>query len=331
MKSLLDIQQEIRHLEDDIKRIVQRLDTLQNDLEEMRNATREPETDYERIEMLARQIKWEKHPLEGLQDERTCRLYLEMLLHIVRLDPEQEAAERRLAWIQGLNCQAGTGRTLEELYTHSVQMDGRILGEFAEALPETYRECFMVDALVVANLCGSANGEILEYLAGLGEILGFCRERMRGLSLLARTVLCQSLSGMERADLEAVLEETEHFGHYLEADMVQRAVEELRHVAVEIRDEEATDFQWKAKQLQAVREGDILAVYKEKKQKAGTSIFYPGVTHMEDSNQSKVTIRKAAVSGTFFRFRCHYIYYGVIGHRTDDIEAIKEWVRGGKK
>ena len=57
MKSLLDIQQEIRHLEDDIKRIVQRLDTLQNDLEEMRNATREPETDYERIEMLARQIK----------------------------------------------------------------------------------------------------------------------------------------------------------------------------------------------------------------------------------------------------------------------------------
>ena len=56
MKSLLDIQQEIRHLEDDIKRIVQRLDTLQNDLEEMRNATREPETDYERIEMLARQI-----------------------------------------------------------------------------------------------------------------------------------------------------------------------------------------------------------------------------------------------------------------------------------
>ncbi len=108
MKDLLDIQREIRRLEDGIREIAQGLAALQEDLEEMRSTARTRETDYERIEMLSGQIRLEGHPLGSLQDERVCRLYLEMLLHIVRLDPKQELAERRLAWIQGLNRQAGT-------------------------------------------------------------------------------------------------------------------------------------------------------------------------------------------------------------------------------
>ena len=179
MKDLLDIQREIRRLEDGIREIAQWLAALQEDLEEMRSTARTPETDYERIEMLSGQIRLEGHPLGSLQDERVCRLYLEMLLHIVRLDPKQELAERRLAWIQGLNRQAGTERTLEELYIGSLQIDSRSLDEFARTLPETYRECFLVDALVIANLWGCANGGILEYLAGLGEILGVTGKKLR--------------------------------------------------------------------------------------------------------------------------------------------------------
>lgn len=332
MKSLLDIQQETQCLEDGIREIVRGLETLQEDLEEMRSSDRAPETDYERIERLAGQIRLEGHPLGGLQDERVCRLYLEMLLQIVRMDPEQETAERRLAWIQGLNLQAGTDRTLEEMHTQSFQTDSRTMGEFAEALPEACRECFLVDALVIANLCGCANAETLEYLAGLGEILEITGERLRELSLFARTMLSRSTSGMGRADLEALLEAAWRFGYYLEEDIVRQAVEDLRHVAVALQVEDTEDFRWKAAQLQTVEQGDIIAVYRAKKPKTCTDYFQLfKMQEKENHPEQSRTILRADVSGTLYQFRLDHIIYGVIGHRMDRKEAIREWVKGGKK
>lgn len=330
MKDLLDIQREIRRLEDGIREIAQGLAALQEDLEEMRSTARTPETDYERIEMLSGQIRLEGHPLGSLQDERVCRLYLEMLLHIVRLDPKQELAERRLAWIQGLNRQAGTERTLEELYIGSLQIDSRSLDEFARTLPETYRECFLVDALVIANLWGCANGGILEYLAGLGEILGVTGKKLRRLSLFVRTVLCRSVSGMERADLEEILEAAENFWYYMEAETARRAVEELRHVAVKLRDEDGEEFRWKALQGQIVEPGSIIAVYKPKKPKKKKDMGSPfwGI-QIEDGSQHGKVLVKAGVSGTLYQFRMNNTNYGVIGHRTDRKEAIKEWMKKG--
>lgn len=330
MKGLLDIQREIRRLEDGIREIARGLAALQEDLEEMRSAARTPETDYERIEMLSGQIRLEGHPLGSLQVERVCRLYLEMLLHIVRLDPEQESAERRLAWIQGLNRQTGTERTLEELYIGSLQIDSRSLDEFARTLPETYRECFLVDALVIANLWGCANGEILEYLAGLGEILGVTGRKLRRLSLFVRTVLCRSVSGMERADLEEILEAAESFWYYMETETTRQAVEELRHVAVELRDEDGEEFRWKALQGQIVEPGSIIAVYKPKKPKKKKDMGSPfwGIQIEDGSQHGKVLVR-AGVSGTLYQFRMNNTNYGVIGHRTDRKEAIKEWMKKG--
>ncbi len=283
MKDLLDIQREIRRLEDGIREIAQGLAALQEDLEEMRSTARTPETDYERIEMLSGQIRLEGHPLGSLQDERVCRLYLEMLLHIVRLDPKQELAE-----------------------------------------------CFLVDALVIANLWGCANGEILEYLAGLGEILGVTGKKLRRLSLFVRTVLCRSVSGMERADLEEILEAAENFWYYMEAETARRAVEELRHVAVKLRDEDGEEFRWKALQGQIVEPGSIIAVYKPKKPKKKKDMGSPfwGI-QIEDGSQHGKVLVKAGVSGTLYQFRMNNTNYGVIGHRTDRKEAIKEWMKKG--
>ena len=90
MKSLLDIQQDIRDLELSAKEITKSIRSLHTDIENIRDSSDIAELDYARIEMLSRQLPFGKHPLNKLEDRTCCKIYLEMLLNIVCLDLESE-------------------------------------------------------------------------------------------------------------------------------------------------------------------------------------------------------------------------------------------------
>lgn len=320
MKSLLDIQQEVRRLENSVRDISESIKNIYSDIEELRNMDSSMDIDFSKIKVLAGRFGFRQHPLAKLEDGRLCQLYLEMLLNIVRLDPEQEAVINRLVFIQWLQIQANIDWSLERLYADCFRMDKTEYYEFADKLTRKYRESFIVDALITAYIAGALNGDIMEYITEQSTVLGVDRGRLRILSVTARVVLSQSIRGMSKSDIDGFLKCVRSYRHYVDGYVIEETVKNLRDIAVEVRDEDCSDFVWKAQQMSMVKKGDVIAVcrVKVRPQRLSTQYAY------------KYKELKATSAGMLFQFRDQKTYYGVIGHESDNKEAIKAWVQSGR-
>lgn len=315
MKSLLDIQQEVRGLETVVRDIGESIKNIYSDIDELRNADSSTDIDFSQIEVLADRFGFRQHPLANLEEGRLCQLYLEMLLNIVRMDPEEQTEINRLVFIQWLKAQANIDWTLEDLYADSFRMNKTEYYEFAKGLTRKYRESFIVDALITAYIGGAANRDIMEYIAEQSAILGIDRERLRILSLTARVVLCQNICKMGKSDMDGFLKCVRSYRHYVDGYVIEEAVKSLRDIAVEVRDEDCSDFVWKVRQRAQVKQGDVIAVCRIKTESRQWSYRY---AYKE---------LKATSTGMLFQFKDQKTYYGVIGHESENKEAIKAWVR----
>ncbi len=315
MKSLLDIQQDVRRLENSVRDIGESIKNIYSDIDELRNADNSTDIDFSKIEVLAGRFGFRQHPLAKLEDGRLCQLYLEMLLNIVRLDPERETVINRLVFIQWLQIQANIDWTLERLYADCFRMDREEYYEFAEGFTRKYRESFIVDALITAYITDTPNRDVMEYIIEQSAILGVDRERLRILSVTARAALCQSIKGIRKSDMDEFLKCARSYKHYVDSSLIKEAVKDLRDVAVEVRDADCTEFVWKVQQMSRVKKGEVIAVCRMK---------------VGSSHQYVYKELKATSSGMLFQFRDQKRYYGVIGHESDSKESIKAWVQNGR-
>lgn len=235
MKSLLDIQQDIRNLESSVKEITESIRSIHSDIEEIRGSSDSVELDYKQIEILAGQLPFGKHPLDKLEDGRSCQFYLEMLLNIVRLDLEGENTVNRLVFIQWLQMQSKINWSLEELYMDCFTRSKELYYEYAETVDTKYRSYFMLDALIVANIGGKANREILEYIVDLSSILGITKENLQTVSVIARIVLCQNADGIAQAYLAEVCGELKKYRFYINKDIYIDIYRECEAALIDLR------------------------------------------------------------------------------------------------
>ena len=100
MKSLLDVQQDIRNLEKSVQEITNSIKCISTDIDVIRNSKVDTKNDFLGIEKLAKQFIFGKHPIDRLDDGNACKLYLEMLLNIVHLNPgDKENLNRKPPFI----------------------------------------------------------------------------------------------------------------------------------------------------------------------------------------------------------------------------------------
>lgn len=321
MKSLLDIQQDIRNLELSVKEITENIRSIQSDIEEIRDSSDIGELDYEQIELLSRQIPFGEHPLERLDDGRSCRIYLELLLNIVRLDLEAENEINRLVFINWLRIQARLSWSLEELYKDCFTRGKELYYEFAEEVPTEYWNYFMVDSLIVANIGGKANLEILEYIVDLSTILGISKDNLLTFSLIARIVLCQNIDNINRTYMKNVQSCLKRYRFYVSDDVIKVSMEALRDIVVELHDDEVIEFRWKVWQMSKVEKGQLIAEYWKLKGSSVLRTVRPG----------EAEEIRATSSGMLFQFRDNNTYYGVIAHESDNKGSIKAWVKANRR
>ncbi len=315
MKSLLNIQRDIRKLESSVQDLANSIKDILSDIESLRHSSEGAIIDFSKIEILAKQISFGKHPLARLKEERYRQVYLEMLLNIVRLDPEQEMTINRMVFIQWLQVQSQIGWSLEDLYKDCFKINKQSYHELIDEIPQKYRGHFIVDALIVANIVGTASQEIHEYIADLVAILGVKTEKIRGLALISRVALCQSVAGLDSNQIETVQTYAKTYRHYIKPPRV---------IAVELPDSDVSVLKWKVKQQQKVNAGDVIVTYRKKSQTSPRSKSKTGL-------KSKPEEIKAAITGTIFQFRYNKTHYGVIAHEADNKDSIKSWVIGLNK
>lgn len=319
MKSLLDIQQDVRRLEKSIQELTADVGHIHSDIENIRNSSEGMDLDFSEIEILARQFKFGKHPLGKLRDDRVCQVYLEMLLNLVRLDPDAEegAIIKRLVFIQWLRIQSQTDWSFEDLYKACFKTDKKLYLEFSELIPKNYREYFLADALIVANISGTANVTLYEYIADVVTILGLSSAEVKLIAMISKIALSQRVEGVKREERIMLLKKLRSFSHYLNGSMAEDLLSETRVIAVNFPDSSVVDFKWKVKQSQKVECGDVIATYKKEKRKRGYTF----------EKQYETKEIKAPVSGTIFQFRNNKTDYGVISHEKDTKDAIKSWIK----
>ena len=134
MKSLLDIQQDIRILESNIQEITDSVKSISSDIEAIRNSSERAALDYSKIEVLAKRINFREHPLNKLKEERACQIYLQMLLNIVRLEPDEKIVINRMIFLQWLQIQSHIDWPLADLYRNCFKTDKQSYYEAAPPL-----------------------------------------------------------------------------------------------------------------------------------------------------------------------------------------------------
>lgn len=324
MKNLLDIQQDVRRLENSMREIAENMEQMNADIDELRNGNRSTDIEFSKIEILAGYIKFRHHPLSKLENKRICQLYLEMLLNIVRLEKDRQALINSLIFLQWLQIQAKEEWQLEYLYMGSFRMNKEEYYEFAKGLPQTYREVFIVDALLTAYMGESVKQEILDYIADQSVLLGVDREKLRILAVVARAVLCQNLTGVGKEDIDGFLKYAASYDYYVDSQLIKEALQDRRDLVVAVSDADCAEFSWSVGNLEQIKTGDIIAVYlgKDSVNSRRRNAFTRYAAYERLSAPS---------SGTLFQFRDKNTNYGVISNASDDKASIKAWVRAKRK
>lgn len=325
MKSLLDIQKNIRELENNVKEITESIRSISSDIEGLRNQTHDLDIDYTRVKLLAKQIPFGEHPLNRLNDERACRTYIEMLLNIVRLDNDEKTSLDRLVLIQWFLMKSNIEWSLEDLVKECYKIKADSFYELADFIPEQYRECFTVDALIIANLGGGNNREVYEYVADLIAILGVDKKKLKILSMVARATLCQSLGDMKLLNAMNINEKEEFlkyariFNYYINNKVKVSIIESCRRIVVDLSESETvSNVWWLVKTGQKINVNDIIASYM-KERREGTLYTYDNV---------KI---KSPSSGTVFTFDYNGTYYAVLSDQEDDKDAIRTWLLASRR
>lgn len=317
MKSLLDIQQDIRTLERNISDISNSIKVINSDIEKLRMNNKNMDIDYSKIEILAKNISFTSHPIDKLYDRRACEIYIKMLLNIVRLDLEEEVSINRLVFIQWLQKKSRIELSLEDLYKDCYKINEDCYYEMVDVIPKNYMEYFIVDALIVANISGISNTDIYNYIAGLVSILGIDKERLITLSFIAKTTLCQNIGQMKIKEISEFQKIAKIYKHYIKADILESGIKSMRQIVVKLSDEGIMDFKWKVKQGEKIKKDEVIATYKRVDIRSG--FIYKRNQRIEEI--------KSPEEGTIFQFRNNCINYGVLSHENDDKDAIKAWVK----
>ncbi|MDD5999684.1 MAG: hypothetical protein PUC55_08320 [Lachnospiraceae bacterium] len=309
MKSLLDIQVRVKDLEDNIHQISSSVYKLKSDIAALDKI--DEVYDFSTIRFLAKQIIFKNHPIAKLKNEKDKCKYIEMLMTIVRLDEDRENQVNRLAFIQWILMKVDCKLSLEDLLKDCYFMDKDTCFQMINKLGEI-RECFFVDALIVAFLGSDVKPEIYEYLGDLALILQIDRDNVRMLSLVAKISLSQNSVQLNKGDTIKFLQIAKEYEYYISDDILDNCARKYRKIIVQLPINEIFDFKWEVDRKQKIKKGDVVAkYYKKQGGKSYTTVFV-----------------KPKEGGTFYRFQDRGTYYGVLSIESDDINAIKAWVKG---
>ena len=315
MNELLEVQQQIRELEKDIQSLDSKIQNVNKTLNHIQKGKKKYTVDYRQISRLAKNIPFKSHPISNVQNEKISKLYAIVLLNIAKNESERKDIPESLIFIQWILQQSGIEYSIQdllvELYKQNIETYEEVL-----RFPKDIQDSLIVDMFLVLHLCDkkqrSAQKRSKDYILNLLSIMHLEEKRIRVLSAVARSVLCQKVD--EKSSAKEIADDFGHelkkYSYYL-LDNFSYGYEIIwKCRPVEI----VGNVNWKIDSSQEVEKDQVIASVTKKQ------------IGMGKINKEKTEIVVNEPGKVYF-FRNDYIYYAVWTPLccVESKERIKQW------
>lgn len=304
-KTLLDIQIEMRALEQQVQSVANNIAALHDDLENLK-ADKSVAVDFEEIKKLAKKFHFAPHGLlKAEQDEYTKLLYIKNLLCLVQVNLQNDAIIDQLVFIQWLHTQAHLTIALDDLLRDVMNTDIDDFAEMTKTLSVKHKESLLLDAMIVVNIHGTATNQQLAYIASLAEIFKIGKDEVKILAVISKAILRQTFTFVSKNDLPNIFRYFFLYKQYITEFHIKYLYKNARMKVVNGIYNET--FKWLVPQKSYVEKGQNIALFK-------------------DTNWGNTLIIEAEASGFLFRFSKNSIKYAVISIEDDNLKDIMKWV-----
>ena len=183
MSSITDIQLEVKDITSKLKNLYAELEDLKS------KDVNVNKIDFEKMKSLAKAYPIKDHPLRHM-DEYSQKLYLTMLACIAQFDTNN--IEDKLRFIQRIICGSNINIKIEDISKAALQINGKLMDEFNIALSSSGLSInFAVDIILVANLSGKCEEDILEYISSLFEVIKLSKKDIQFVIKMSKAILMQ--------------------------------------------------------------------------------------------------------------------------------------------
>lgn len=139
-----------------------------------------------------------EHPISKC-DEYTCGLYFDMLCVIAQY--ENEDTENTFRFIQRIMASCNGSLSITEYSKRAMEITTEKISEFLKQCKDVeLQEIFFIDSLLISCANGSPNQKQIEFLAEIGDVIGFDKKKLKYLSDLAVSILEQDSEKYHKAN-----------------------------------------------------------------------------------------------------------------------------------
>lgn len=211
MKTIAELQQEIRSIRKELSNLDGRLNAMDTELLNYKDVTSD-DSEYKRIYEIAKTMPVIKHPIvqETIQVKNN---YFGMLLMVAVVD--DSINEDQLMFFQRMVLSDANDQRLE----HYIAALGSIVPEnvlykMDENIKQKYDRQLLLDMLIVAGLSRGNTRKAYELIVNIAAVLGLKKEELKKIALVASEILKQSVEGLPTENFLVIITD-EMFGYYL--------------------------------------------------------------------------------------------------------------------
>lgn len=192
MKKLDEISINAKKLYEDLK-----------DLEQSSKKEKLNDIDFNYFRGAAKHNAFNEHILKN-ENEYIQRNYLYLISSLLIFNNKEEVKNSQFLYIARLvSGFSNKNLDIENIYANAMIMDGKQISDCIEVIKE-YKDVFVVDSLICANIEGKTNDEVLEYLSEIYSMMGVKYNEFNELLNLCNAILENSSERIVEIEMRTI-------------------------------------------------------------------------------------------------------------------------------
>lgn len=179
------------------------------DLEESAKKENLKDIDFDYFRGLAKQNAFKDHILKD-ESEYIQKNYLYLMSSLLMFNNKEDIKNSQIIYINRLiEGFCNKNLDIENIYSHTMIMSGAQISDCIEIIKD-YKDVFVVDSLICANIKGRSNDEILEYLSEIYSIMGIRFNKFTILMNLSNYILNKEPEKILKIEIENIRDFKHH-------------------------------------------------------------------------------------------------------------------------